>query len=137
MELDEYQRLALRTAERPLKAYPTCVQTALNALVNKGEIAAADELLKTFDIMILGLGLAGEIGEMLELIKKSYGHGHAMDREKLAKESGDVRWYQAALEAKFDLNSSFVASMNIEKLRARYPDGFSAERSQKRKPEDT
>jgi NTP pyrophosphatase (non-canonical NTP hydrolase) len=80
----------------------------------------------------LGFGLAGEAGEVLDLLKKSIGHGHALDHDKLKKELGDVLWYLASLSAHYGLSLNDVAQANIDKLKARYPDGFSTERSQKR-----
>lgn len=75
------------------------------------------------------LGVAGEAGEVADLVKKHVGHGHPLDRDKLAKELGDVLWYVAALAHDVGLDLSTVAALNIEKLKRRYPDGFSTERS--------
>lgn len=81
------------------------------------------------DLPILGLGVAGEAGEVADIIKKELGHGHVRDAEKMAKEIGDVLWYLAVLADEYGYNLSDIATMNIEKLKARYPDGFSSERS--------
>lgn len=80
-------------------------------------------------LAINALGVAGEAGEVADLVKKHVGHGHALDRDKLAKELGDVLWYVAALAHDIGIDLSTVAALNIEKLRRRYPDGFSTERS--------
>lgn len=71
------------------------------------------------------LGLAGEAGEVCDLLKKAWGHGHALDAEKLKKELGDVLWYVAALAEQHGLRLSDVAEANVAKLSARYPQGFS------------
>lgn len=71
-----------------------------------------------------GLGLAGESGEVVELIKKAVFHGHDLDRLKLRKELGDVLWYLAAIATMCGLDLDDVAEGNISKLKARYPDGF-------------
>ena len=81
------------------------------------------------DKAILGLGIAGEAGEVADLIKKELGHGHPADVDKIAKELGDVLWYIATLANEYGLSLSDVASRNIVKLKERYPDGFSSERS--------
>lgn len=81
---------------------------------------------------ILGLGIAGEAGEVADLLKKHLGHGHELDREKLIKELGDCLWYIAALATWLGVPLSEVAEKNIEKLRARYPNGFDSERSKNR-----
>lgn len=130
--LDEYQQEVLRTAPRELAAYPECVQRAVLVLREDRDGVsdrAADDLLKTFDQLTWCLGLAGEVGETLDLLKKHFGHGHPLDLDKLKKEFGDVRWYGAALEHSFGFKSSDVAQTNADKLRARYPTGFSVEAS--------
>lgn len=75
------------------------------------------------------LGLCGESGEFADIIKKAVYHGHALDKEKAAKELGDTLWYIALAAGRLGYTLSEVASMNIEKLRIRYPDGFSTEAS--------
>ena len=78
------------------------------------------------------LGIAGEAGEVADIIKKHVGHGHELDRAKLTRELGDVLWYVAALAHDIGVDLSTVARENVEKLKARYPDGFSQERSRNR-----
>lgn len=80
-------------------------------------------------ILVAALGLTGEAGEAAEIVKKWYGHDHELDRDALQKELGDVLWYIAALASINGWPLSEVASANIAKLRARYPDGFSSEAS--------
>lgn len=87
-------------------------------------------------LAVFALGVAGESGEVAELIKKHVGHGHVLDKAKVTKELGDVLWYIAALCTALDLELEDVAEANIAKLRARYPEGFDPERSQNRKPGD-
>lgn len=79
------------------------------------------------------LGLVGEAGEVAEHIKKAVFHRHAIDREKLKKELGDVLWYAAALCTNLDLTMEEVMTGNIEKLQQRYPEGFSSDASVNRK----
>ena len=78
------------------------------------------------------LGLAGEAGEAVDLLKKSLFHGHALDKEKLAKELGDVCYYAAVMASEIGFSFEVVLQMNIDKLRTRYPDGFSSSASQAR-----
>ena len=78
------------------------------------------------------LGLTGEAGEVAEHVKKHLFHGTPLDRAAVAKELGDCLWYLAALASALDLDLSDVGTRNIEKLRRRYPEGFSAERSRNR-----
>lgn len=108
MNASDYQYLASRT------------------LIDKPDFEIADE-----DIMIVwnALGLAGEAGEVAETVKKGIFHQHGLDHEKLKKELGDVCWYIAALCTKLDLDLNEVMAANIEKLRVRYPDGYSSKDS--------
>jgi NTP pyrophosphatase (non-canonical NTP hydrolase) len=83
-------------------------------------------------LAIAGLGLAGESGEVVELIKKFVGHGHELNRLKLRAELGDVLWYVAAIASAVGLDLDDVAEGNVAKLKLRYPDGFSPEASKAR-----
>lgn len=82
-----------------------------------------------------GLGIAGEAGEVADALKKALFHSHELDRSKIQKELGDVLWYVADLATTLGLDLDDVAAANIEKLRQRYPEGFSSERSIHRKDE--
>lgn len=72
------------------------------------------------------LGLAGEAGEVAEHIKKGVLHRHGIDQQLLAKELGDVLWYVAALCTKAGIDMGEVMQANIDKLKSRYPDGYSS-----------
>lgn len=81
-------------------------------------------------ILINGvMGLCGESGEVIDLVKKHLSQGHPLDREVLAKELGDVAWYLAETAYVLGYPLEEIFRMNLEKLSARYPDGFSTERS--------
>lgn len=127
MTLDEYQNEAKRTAPRSLDAYPVSVATAFLELRHG---PTGDELLKIFDTLIWGQGLAGEAGEVCDLLKKVHGHGQPYDGEKLKKELGDCLWYLANLAGAHGFTLSEVAQANVSKLRARYPSGFSVAAAQ-------
>lgn len=75
------------------------------------------------------LGLAGESGEFADEVKKHLFHGKELDQEKLVKELGDILWYLAAAAKYLGVSLSDIAAKNNEKLRVRYPDGFSYEAS--------
>lgn len=89
-----------------------------------------------FTLIVFTLGLAGEAGEVIELVKKHIGHGHSLDRQKMLIELGDVLWYVSALAGALGFTLEEVAQANIDKLKRRYPDGFSSERSQNRSEEE-
>lgn len=83
-------------------------------------------------IMIALLGLPGEVGEVVDLYKKHYFHGHDLDMDKVEKELGDVMWYVALLCDAAGIKLEEVLEKNIAKLRARYGEKFSCEASRSR-----
>lgn len=101
-DIDNYQQLALRTCSTP------------------GED----------DMITQGLmGLCGESGECMDILKKHLFQGHDLDKKHLAEELGDVAWYLAIAARGAGYKLSDIFDMNIAKLKKRYPDGFDAERS--------
>jgi NTP pyrophosphatase (non-canonical NTP hydrolase) len=76
-------------------------------------------------------GMCAEIGEIHGLYQKFY-QGHEMDAEHVKKEVGDLLWMIAEFCTVNCWKMGDIARMNIEKLKARYPDGFDAERSMNR-----
>jgi len=82
------------------------------------------------------MGLCGESGEAIDIVKKHLHQGHDLDREKLIKELGDIAWYLAEAATALDIDLETVLERNIEKLKSRYPEGFSAERSIHRNPQE-
>ncbi|MBR5257637.1 MAG: nucleoside triphosphate pyrophosphohydrolase family protein [Clostridia bacterium] len=103
MTINEYQQLALTTANKSL----TPVQKLENGV----------------------MGLCGEAGEVIDIVKKHLFHSHPLDADKLKDELGDVAWYLALTSHALGLTLEEVLEHNIEKLRKRYPEGFSAEKS--------
>lgn len=79
--------------------------------------------------LILALGLNGESGEVAELIKKEIGHGHPRQPARMIEELGDALWYVSELARHEGFTLEEVALHNLQKLRARYPDGFDPQRS--------
>ena len=110
MKINEYQELAMTT-------------------LNPG-LSRRDVLINSV------MGLCGESGEAIDIVKKWMAQGHELDREKLIKELGDVAWYLAETAYALDVPLEDVLAGNIEKLRARYPEGFEAKRSMVRKEGD-
>lgn len=85
------------------------------------------------DVLINGvMGLCGEAGEAIDLVKKHLHQGHPLDKDKLVKELGDIAWYLAETAYALDFPLEIVLRMNLEKLKNRYPDGFDESRSQNR-----
>lgn len=102
MNADEYQTLALRTASMATEK----------------------------DFILNGvMGLCGESGECIDIVKKHIFQGHELNTKKLAEELGDVAWYLAITAHALGEDLSEILRGNIDKLMARYPEGFDAERS--------
>ena len=78
------------------------------------------------------IGLCGEAGECIDLVKKCVFQGKELNKEHLAKELGDVAWYLAVSAQALGYDLETVLQMNIEKLEARYPNGFEVEKSENR-----
>lgn len=111
----------LRNERRPgltANEYQRLAMTTLNPALNKK------------DVLINGvMGLCGESGEAIDIVKKWLAQGHELDREKLAKELGDIAWYLAETAWALDIPLERILQANIEKLKKRYPEGFDSSRS--------
>lgn len=103
MDINEYQKLAMRT---------------LNPEIDKKEL-----------ILNASMGLCGESGEVIDLVKKHLFQGHDLDEKVLIKELGDVAWYLAEAATALNVNLSEILEKNIKKLENRFPDGFNSNRS--------
>jgi len=88
------------------------------------ERTANTDLTRSEAAMNWALGIAGEAGEYCEIIKKSEFHGKALNKDHAKKELGDILYYVAMAASNLDINLEDVAQANVDKLRARYPDGF-------------
>ncbi len=121
----EYQELAMRTRD----------DNADSRLIT-AVMYGADHHTDTAQIITACMGLAGEVGELVDMFKKNIFHEKPLDDTHAIKELGDVLWYAALLcDAKgWDLET--VMELNIEKLKARYPDGFDIHRANNRREGD-
>ena len=115
MTINEYQQLALRT-ESGTKFFTT----------------------NNLDRILQGvMGLAGESGECVDLVKKFMFQGHPLNAEHLMRELGDVAWYLALTADAIGCSLEDVLENNIKKLEARYSNGkFEAGKSINRKEGD-
>ena len=107
MEANEYQRLAMKT---------------LNPSLSEKDI-----------LVNAVMGLCGESGEAIDIVKKHLHQGHALNKEELIGELGDVAWYLAEACAALGVSLNEVLEGNIKKLKARYPEGFDSDKSINRK----
>lgn len=96
-------------------------------------MATLNPALDKKDVLINSvMGLCGEAGEAIDIVKKWLAQGHELDKERLARELGDVAWYLAEAAAALDMSLEQILQGNLDKLKARYPEGFSTERSRER-----
>ncbi len=110
MTINEYQELAM---------------TTLNPALDKKDV-----------LINSVMGLCGESGEAIDIVKKWLSQGHELDREHLAKELGDIAWYLAEAATVLDMKLEDILAANIEKLRKRYPEGFDVKKSVERDKND-
>ena len=103
MDFNEYQKLAMTTRNKEM--------TEKDILVNSV------------------MGLSGESGEVIDLVKKHLFHNHELDKDKLKLELGDVLWYLAEAAEALGISLEDIAISNIDKLKRRYPEGFDFEKS--------
>jgi len=109
MTLNEYQQLAARTVRQEMGA----TARAIHALH----------------------GMVSEIGELHGIYQKTY-QGHKFDPNHAMKEVGDLMWFIAEYCGAMGWELDEVAQTNIDKLKARYPEGFSTEHSLHREEGD-
>lgn len=75
------------------------------------------------------MGLCGESGEAIDMVKKHLAQGHEFDKEKFAKELGDIAWYLAEAAYAIGMSLEDILVGNIEKLKKRFPEGFNEQKS--------
>ena len=80
-------------------------------------------------------GMVGEIGELHSIYQKKY-QGHPFDENHAKKELGDLLWFIAEYCTAHGWSLEDIMQMNIDKLKARFPKGFDAERSLHRESND-
>ena len=103
MNINEYQELAM---------------TTLNPELSRKEV-----------LINSVMGLCGESGEAIDIVKKWMAQGHELDKEHLAKELGDIAWYLAEAATELEIPLEDIFQSNIDKLKKRYPEGFEVKKS--------
>ena len=87
-------------------------------------------------IIMATMGLSGEVGELNDMIKKWIFHKSDMDITHAKKELGDIMWYIACMAESFGWSLDEIMQMNIDKLKARFPDGFDIYRANHKEESD-
>jgi NTP pyrophosphatase (non-canonical NTP hydrolase) len=95
-----------------------------------------DQGVKLTHLLTFALGMIGELGETVDLIKKVLFQSKPYSADivdRLSKEAGDLQFYLAQFCIAMDVDFEDLMQGNFEKLSARYPEGhFSSERSENR-----
>ena len=103
----------------------------------KAAMATLNPALDKKDVLINSvMGLCGESGAAIDIVKKWLMQGHELDKEHLVKELGDVAWYLAEAATALDIPLEAVFQGNLDKLRQRFPNGFDTGASVNRKEND-
>lgn len=97
-------------------------------------IDVVNDLSEKFDVprlLTASIGLSGEVGEFSDLVKKVFFHGkefNDMVKDEMVKELGDIMWYWINACKALNLDPYEVIEKNVEKLKNRYPKGFTENR---------
>ena len=128
-EPEKYEKLGLRY---DAELYEICRKRKALTVNEYQQLAmkTLNPALSEKDVLINGvMGLCGESGEAIDIVKKWLAQGHDLDKQKLAKELGDIAWYLAETAYALQIPLEKILRDNIDKLKARYPEGFDTERS--------
>ena len=129
-EPGKYEKLGIRYDAEVYEIRNTCRKPLTVNEFQKLAMTTLNPALDKKDVLINGvMGLCGESGEAIDIVKKWLAQGHELDKQKLAKELGDIAWYLAETAYALDIPLEEILRGNIEKLKKRYPEGFSAQRS--------
>lgn len=135
MNGNEYQKLAMRTNDGK-------ATDRLNDKIEMIEFfkdAKAGRPAEKYDlggIFNAAFGLSGEVGEFNDMLKKWVFHEKELDVVHAKKELGDIMWYVAMMCHSFGWELDEILQMNVDKLKARYPQGFDVALANNRKDGD-
>ena len=91
------------------------------------------DLTRKEKILNMCLGLCGETGEVVDVIKKHMFQGHDLDYNNVFEELSDVMWYVSNLASLLDFKMEDILEYNYRKLSKRYPMGFTVNDSKLRR----
>ena len=126
-----------RTAPNEQEKRRNILQQLLVNDYQKAAMTTLNPALDKKDVLINSvMGLCGESGEAIDIVKKWLMQGHELDKEHLIKELGDVAWYLAEAATALDIPLETVFQGNLDKLHQRFPNGFDTEASVHRRKDD-
>lgn len=132
IDLKDYQAFVASTTSDASSDFQSLIESLY--LLNENEIDV-----KIPQLLTGAVGLSTESGEFLEIIKKLVFQGKPLTEDiktHLTKELGDVCWYLAIACAGLGVDINDVLVGNVEKLSARFPNGFEIIKSEVRKEGD-
>lgn len=97
------------------------------------DLARDQRYLENRELIHACMGLSGETGELVDLVKKSVNYGKPLDIEKLLNEAGDVIHYLARILDSYDFTLEHAKAANLDKLAARFPQGYTDKAAIERK----
>jgi NTP pyrophosphatase (non-canonical NTP hydrolase) len=84
------------------------------------------------ELLHMILGVAGEVGELVDIIKKYLMYDKPLDFNHVREELGDIEFYLAGVRNYFGFYRDDIIDHNIKKLTKRYPNGYTNEAAQAR-----
>lgn len=79
---------------------------------------------REMNLLHAAMGIGTEAGEVLDQFKRKIFYGRELDVVHVKEEIGDIMWYVAILLRELDLDFEEILKLNIDKLRARFPEKF-------------
>ena len=124
-ELNDYQSFVYSVTSEPSKAIGEFAEVT----------AELHEMVNVPLLLTAAIGMSSENGEFSEIVKKCVFQGKEFNRKEryhMKRELGDILWYLANAATALGYNLDEIMFENIEKLEARYPNGFEVFRSENR-----
>lgn len=132
VELKDYEAFVQSTISQPSTVFGILESRLSELDGNKLDILVPE-------LLTASLGLTAESGEFAEVVKKIVFQGKPLDEDNvfhLKRELGDILWYAVVACKALNISLEDAIVMNIEKLSARYPQGFEIIKSEVRKEGD-
>lgn len=131
IDLKDYENFVASTVSEPSRDF--------ESLIFRMDDLVQEDLVQLPQLLTAALGLSAEAGEFTEVVKKILLQGKPLNEENvfhMKRELGDILWYVSMGCAALNTSLEEVLVMNVEKLSARYPEGFNIIKSEIRKEGD-
>lgn len=131
IDLKDYENFVASTVSDPSRDF--------ESLIFRMDDLVQEDLVQLPQLLTAALGLSAEAGEFTEVVKKILLQGKPLNEENvfhMKRELGDILWYVSMGCVALNTSLEEVLVMNVEKLSARYPEGFDIIKSEVRKEGD-